>query len=87
MISDQYIPLSSHEIPVEIILIFIVNNREEFTVVDIIHLVEHRYKIELTYNRVKQILNSFVQRGRLSKEVKTGKKNKQTTFYTFQKLM
>jgi hypothetical protein len=79
--------LSSHQIPVEIFILFLVKNRDEMTVGDVIRIFEQEHKIKLSYNRVNQIVNDFVISGKFKKEYKAyGQKGKQTAYYTFLKI-
>ena len=79
-------PIQAFEIPVEIMIMFLIKNREELTAIDVRNAISHKYKIDLRFDRVKQILNTFAARGNLKKEIKPGKKNKLTAHYSFLKL-
>lgn len=85
---EEKITLTALNIPLQIFIIFLVRNQSNFTVTDIQKQFEEKHKIVLVYSRVKQILDDLCLSGNLNKEVKPfGKKNKETSFYTFKKLM
>lgn len=76
--------LTALQIPVEIFIIFLVKNKTNFTVNQVIEEFFTKHKIEITYNRMNQILNDFVDSGKLSKEIKpNGIKGKETSYYSF----
>lgn len=79
--------LTAFEIPVEIFIIFLVQNKKGFTVQDVIIEFKELHKVEITYNRMKQILDQFVESEKLDRDKKpAGSKNKDTMYYTFKKL-
>jgi hypothetical protein len=80
--------LSSLGVPVEVFIIFLVRNKTEFTVSDMCREFESKYKIDIKYNRMNQILNDFVESGKIAKTIKpNGSKGKPTAYYTFIKIM
>lgn len=79
--------LTALQIPVEIFIIFLIQNKNNFTVIDVINMMENKHKVRLTFNRMNQILNDFVMAEKISKELKpNGKKGKPTYYYTFKKI-
>lgn len=79
--------LTALEIPVEIFILFLVKNKKDFSVQDVITEFNALHKVELTHSRVKQILEEFTRSGKLtSNKLPSGTKNKTTTYYSFNKL-
>lgn len=78
--------ITSLDLPVEVFILFMINNTQEFTVIDMIRLLRDKHKMVITYNRMNQILNDFTEWGKLRKDVKEGRKGKPTAYYTFLKI-
>lgn len=86
--NGEKITLTALNIPLQIFILFLAHNQKQFTVTEIGYEFTKLYKVELTFNRVKQILDDLCLSGNLTKEQKpNGTKNKSTWFYTFKKLM
>jgi len=80
-------PLQSLEIPVEILLIFMENDLEYFSSMDMDKILRAR-NIELQSKRIYQILNAFEKSGKLISESRpnssdTGKPAKPIKYYLF----
>ncbi|MES3019386.1 MAG: hypothetical protein V4721_16485 [Bacteroidota bacterium] len=75
-------------IPVQVFILFMVQNKKDFTVADAITEFETMHKILLPEARMRQILNELVLSDNLTMDMKAnGLKNKRTAFYTFKKLI
>lgn len=80
--------ISALGIPVQIFILFLVKNKKNFTVTDVIIEFQLLYKINLPEPRTRKILNDLVSSDNLIMEMKpNGMKNKKTAFYTFNKLI
>lgn len=80
--------ISALGIPVQIFILFMVKNKKDFTVADVIKEFESMHKILLPEPRTRKILNDLVLSNNLTLEMKpNGLKNKKTAFYTFKKLL
>ena len=81
-------PISTLGIPVQVFIIFMVQNKKDFTVTDAITELDKLHKINLSFHRMKQILDDLVLSENLMRDIKpNGMKNKITTFYTFNKIL
>lgn len=79
--------ISQLGIPVQIFILYLVQNKKSFTVNGTIAEFEKAHKIVLNYSRMKQILDDLVLSDNLTVEFKgNGSKNKKTAFYTFKKI-
>lgn len=80
--------ISSCTVPVQIFIVFLVQKEQALSVDDVRERLLIEYKIELTWSRVNQVLNSLVESKNLEKKFDTkGTKKKQTAYYIFKQLI
>lgn len=81
--------LRSFEIPVEILIFFIVNNQGFYTTGDVQSYLKQYFKIELTDIRTREILKTFYIAGKLRREMKATPrtKNVKVPHYTFNRFI
>lgn len=85
-IVHKRLAISSAMIPVEVFVIFLIRNDERFTVCGIIDVFEARHKIRLKFSRMQQILTEMVEAGKVRRSVDIGKRKKQVSYYSFNRI-
>lgn len=80
--------ISALAIPVQVFVLFMVQNKRDFTVQDAINDFEKMHHMVLPEAKMRKILNDLVLCNNLNLEKRpNGMKNKETSFYTFKKLI
>lgn len=59
------IPLPSYQIPVEIFIYFLENDKTLYSVRDIVDMMKEKFTIEMQSQRIREILKGFVKRDRM----------------------
>jgi hypothetical protein len=77
--------ISAEVIPVEVFVIFVQYNQSEFTVYQVVKLLDKTHRIRLDDKSMRRICNKLVDAGKLKKECRPNRNLQLTNYYKFEK--